>query len=159
MELYEKIKKELEDKKYLKLLYWIYKTDKAIDFDDVVSDVYIKISENRMTFEDINEQYLRNYRSLRKRNYHVYFNESLAEDMSVDDILSEIKQDDINLFNNLALTKDETNVLLYCIDNKNIKNYNIESVLRKDKRGVDYTKLSKKYEIIIKKLLNNVKDG
>jgi hypothetical protein len=143
----------------------LYRVDKSIMFEDVVSETYIYCVEN--SIEEISEQIiievLKKLHKEKKYNYHSQIIDSVDSKTDEEENMTHNLDD---LFNNLyaldkcksiGLTNEEISCLLYMQDKRNIKNYDFSFVKKTNENSIDKNKLSSFYEKIIQKLLNELR--
>ena len=160
-ELYSEIYKRLSDEKLSRFLISIYRDDSSIMFEDVVSDTFIKIKSNELTLDEINANYLKDYRNKITKNQHAGLYENTAIYETEEDLQSKVL-DQIpckykKIIEDINLSEEEFTTLLYLFDKKSIRKYDYDFIRRKDKRGIEYQKLCTMYENILIKVLKKLK--
>lgn len=149
----------LNDEKFSSKLTSIYLDDNSIMFEDVVTDCYLYLQENKFKLdEQVIRKFLKEYAKTKINNKSFTLMDNFKSKSLDLKLKQEKKIDERNIkkFSKLNLTEEEILCILYLRNNLSIKKYNYDFVLRKDSSGIDKSKLNVYYENIIKKLLNYI---
>ena len=157
-EIYNIITKELR-KKSIKIV----REDKALELDDLISECYLIASSENIEINTTNvDIMLNNIRKKTRKNSHsklfedTHYGIQQIEECTEEDIDNSMSE----YFDGINLSKEEMLLILYTADKEVLKDYDFSFVRRNcsKQRGWNYSKLSKMYEGIIKKLIGYIKE-
>lgn len=156
----------VNEKKFKDFLLNIYRGDSSIQFEDIISELYLDMYENDIV--NIEEEYVEKflkkiYSNTRKNNHSKIIDDIDGTSDECNGLLEplneSINETDKKIYEEcmkLNLTENEILCVLYMRDKSNLKKYDYSFTTRANSNTMNKVELCNYYESIISKLLKNV---